>query len=382
VRRDARRGDEGWLNRQRVLSIALGIATLLALYVCFLIIEPFIPTLVFAMALAIATDRPYLWLRRRFHNQRLAAAVAVIFVAFVIIGPLSLLLISIARQIVTSLKELQNGVPLAEWLDAIHGKRWIGDALRWVEANFDIQAQLANLGKTLASRAGNILAGSINLVTQLVIMLFVLFFLFRDREKALATIRALVPLSDDEASRLFKRVADTIRATVNGSLTVGLVQASLATLMYTILGVPAAMLWGSATFIMALIPVFGTFTIWGPISVYLALTGNWVKALVLVGWGALAVGTIDNILYPYLVGDRLRLHTVPTFFAIVGGIGLFGPAGLILGPVTLAITIGLLNVWWSRTTDGGTADDGLAAGNQDHPPNALLDRGDDGAKNQ
>ena len=381
MRRDSRPSDEGWLNRQRVLSIALGIATLLALYVCFLIIEPFIPTLMFAMALAIATDKPYLWLRRRFHNPHLAAAAAVILVALVIIGPLSLLLISIARQIVTSLKELQNGVPMDQWMDVIYGKRWLGDAVRWVEANFDIQAQLANLGKTLASRAGNIVAGSINLVTQLVIMLFVLFFLFRDREKALTTIRALVPLSDDEASRLFKRVADTIRATVNGSLTVGLVQASLATLMYTILGVPAAMLWGSATFIMALIPVFGTFTIWGPISVYLALTGSWVKALVLVGWGALAVGTIDNILYPYLVGDRLRLHTVPTFFAIVGGIALFGPAGLIMGPVTLAITMGQLNVWWSRTTDGGTADDELGAGNQDNPPNALLDRGE-GTKNR
>ena len=152
------------------------------------------------------------------------------------------------------------------------------------------------------------------------------------------------------------RIADTIHATVNGSLTVAFAQAVLAGAMYTILGVPAAMLWGAATFIVALVPVFGTVMVWGPVAGYLALTGDWVKALVLVGWGALAVGTIDNLLYPYLVGNRLRLHTAITFFSIVGGIGFFGPAGLILGPVALAITIGLMEVWWSRTADGNSAD--------------------------
>ena len=131
--------------------------------------------------------------------------------------------------------------------------------------------------------------------------------------------------------------------------------------MYTILGVPAAVLWSVATFLMALVPVFGTFLVWGPIAAYLALIGSWVKALVLIGWGLTAIGTIDNILYPYLVGDRLRLHTVPTFFALVGGIGLFGPAGLILGPMVLAITIGLLQVWWSRTEDGRTAEQSSAS---------------------
>jgi predicted PurR-regulated permease PerM len=102
--------------------------------------------------------------------------------------------------------------------------------------------------------------------------------------------------------------------------------------------------------------MFGTVLVWGPISLYLFLTGAWVKAIVLIGWGALAVGMIDNILYPYLVGGRLRLHTLPTFFAIVGGVGLWGPAGLILGPVALAVTIGLLDVWLRRTADGGSAE--------------------------
>jgi predicted PurR-regulated permease PerM len=96
--------------------------------------------------------------------------------------------------------------------------------------------------------------------------------------------------------------------------------------------------------------------VWAPVALYLAVSGSWIKALILVGWGMLAVGTIDNVLYPYLVGGRLRLHTLVTFFAIVGGIGVFGPAGLILGPVALAVTIALLDIWWWRTAGGRTAE--------------------------
>ena len=80
----------------------------------------------------------------------------------------------------------------------------------------------------------------------------------------------------------------------------------------------------------------------------------------LVGWGALAVGTIDNLLYPFLVGGRLRLHTVPTFFSIMGGLNLFGPSGLILGPLALAITMALLDVWWERTAYGQAAEEGVS----------------------
>jgi predicted PurR-regulated permease PerM len=162
-------------------------------------------------------------------------------------------------------------------------------------------------------------------------------------------------------------------ATVNGSIIVALVQATMAGIIYLILGVPGAALWAAVTFITALVPVFGTFLVWGPIALYLALSGSAVKALVLVGWGVVAIGTIDNILYPYLVGDRLRLHTVPTFFSILGGITLFGASGLILGPLALAITIALIDVWWHRTTEGRAAEEAVVENRmEEEPPGAVL----------
>jgi predicted PurR-regulated permease PerM len=154
---------------------------------------------------------------------------------------------------------------------------------------------------------------------------------------------------------MFGQLAKTIRATVNGSLFVGLIQAILAGIMYALLGVPAAVIWAAVTFLAALIPMFGTMLVWAPVALYLALTGSLVKALILIAWSALVVGTIDNLLYPFLVGDQMQVHTVPTFFSILGGISVFGGAGLILGPLTLAITLGLLDVWWRRTADGKDA---------------------------
>ena len=348
--------EQGWFTRERILTALLAAATILALYVCYLIILPFFASLAFALALAIATQRPYLWLRSKVGRDSLAAGIAVVFVTLLVVGPVAALLIYMIQQGLASLNELQqSGIP--NWRNWIAEQPHLAAPFHWVDERVNVQAQLEGIAKNLAGRAGGLLNSTVAAGTSLVITMFVLFFLYRDREGAMNAFRHLMPLAPKETKRLSSRVADTILATVNGSLTVAFAQATIAGLMYWFLGVPLAVLWAAATFFMALVPVFGTFVVWAPIATYLALTGSWGKALILVGWGILAVGTIDNILYPYLVGDRLRLHTVPTFFAILGGITLFGPAGLIFGPVVLAVTIGLLDIWWCRTAEGEPAED-------------------------
>jgi predicted PurR-regulated permease PerM len=111
--------------------------------------------------------------------------------------------------------------------------------------------------------------------------------------------------------------------------------------------------------LVAVVPVLGAFVVWVPAAIFLALEGNWGKAAILTGWGVVVVGLIDNLLYPALVGKRLRLHTLPVFFSILGGLALFGASGLILGPVTLAVTAALIDVWRRRTTGGHAADAGI-----------------------
>ena len=108
--------------------------------------------------------------------------------------------------------------------------------------------------------------------------------------------------------------------------------------------------------LLAIVPILGAFVVWVPAALFLALQGSWGKALILTVWGGSVVALVDNLLYPVLVGNRLRLHTVPVFIAIVGGLALFGASGVILGPVALAITIALVDVWRRRTASGRAAE--------------------------
>jgi predicted PurR-regulated permease PerM len=98
-----------------------------------------------------------------------------------------------------------------------------------------------------------------------------------------------------------------------------------------------------------MVPYMGTFMIWAPTAAILALGGHWIQAVVLVAWGLLVIGLIDNLLYPTLVGGRLRQHTVVSFFAILGGIGLFGASGIVLGPVLVSTTFVLVELWRERS---------------------------------
>jgi predicted PurR-regulated permease PerM len=187
-------------------------------------------------------------------------------------------------------------------------------------------------------------------------MLFALFYFLRDCRPTLATLRRYSPLSERETNWLFHQIAAMIYATVYGTLTVSLIQGCLGGLIFWWLGVPAPVLWGLVMAVLSLFPMAGSFVVWFPAAVVFALNGDWTRALLLVGWGAAVIGLIDNLLYPVLVGQDMHLHTLPVFFAIVGGVAVIGASGVVLGPILLATTITLLDVWKARSLAGRPAE--------------------------
>jgi len=153
------------------------------------------------------------------------------------------------------------------------------------------------------------------------------------------------PLPEVEMHRLFQRVGDTVYATIYGTLVVAAVQGVLGGLVFWWLALPAPLLWGLVMAALAIVPVLGAFIVWVPTAIFLALNGSWGDAMTLTVWGVVVVGGSDNLLYPMLIRDRMRLHTIPAFISVVGGLLLFGASGLILGPVAVTITIFLLRFW-------------------------------------
>jgi predicted PurR-regulated permease PerM len=330
-------------------QITLFLLTLGILIVCALLLRPFFSAIVGAIVLAVVTQRPYDWLATKIKNGSSCAALALALVILAVIIPCFFLAQDLGQQAFNAVNALRSDSNQEKITGFIANHPALASRIQIVSDSIDInraaQATAAYLGRNFAGLLGN----SFGVITQLVVMLFILFFLFRDRELALRVLRAHLPLHDQETDELLNRAGDAIYATTLGRLAVAGVQGILAGIAYSVLGVPGVILWAFMTGLMAMIPAFGAFLVWGPIAVYLGLTGHWGKAALLAIWGGLIVSTIDNFLYPILVGTRLRAHTVTILISILGGITLFGITGVILGPVIFTIAATLLDIWRTRT---------------------------------
>ncbi|HMG02135.1 MAG TPA: AI-2E family transporter, partial [Edaphobacter sp.] len=217
-----------------------------------------------------------------------------------------------------------------------------------VTDTIDLQNAARTVTAFLGRKFASLIGTSIGAITQIVAMLFILFFLYRDREIAARFARSLLPLEDEESTLLLSRMRGTIYATALGRLAIAALQGTLAGLAYWVLHVPNALLWAILTGVMAMIPAFGAVLVWAPIALYLGLSGHWIQALLLGIWGGGIVSLIDNFLYPVLVGPQLRQHSVAVLLSILGGITLFGITGIVLGPLTITAASTLLEIWRAR----------------------------------
>ena len=331
-------------------QITLFLITLGVLILCAFILRPFFTAIVAAIVLAVVTQRPYEWLAAKIKNRSLCAAIALLVIVLAVIIPTFLLAQKLGGQALSTINAFRNGAHQEKFTNYIANHPALASRIEEFTASIDInnvtRSAAAYIGGNLAGFLGN----SVRIITQLVVMLFLLFFLLRDRALALTSLRSLLPLHEDESTELLTRLDDTILATALGRLTIAVVQGLLAALAFWVLGVPGVLLWAFTLTVCAMIPAFGSFLVWGPVAIYLGLSGHWGKAALLGIWGAFIVSTIDNILYPILVGSHLRAHTATILLAILGGIAAFGPIGIVLGPVLFTLASTLLDIWHARIT--------------------------------
>jgi predicted PurR-regulated permease PerM len=330
-------------------QITLFLLTLGILILCAVLLYPFFSAIVGAIVLAVITQHPYDWLSTRIKNRSTCATIALILVILAVIVPGYFLAQDLGKQALTAIATLRSDTTQNRVTDYIANRPALASNIESVSASIDINNAARSTAAFVGSKFSTFLGNSVHLITELVVMLFLLFFLFRDRQLALSSLRSLLPLREDETSELLDRLDNTIFATALGRLTIAAVQGVLAGLAFWVLGVPGVILWAFTLTACAMIPAFGAFLVWGPVAIYLGLHGHWGKAALLGIWGGFVVSTIDNILYPVLIGSHLRAHTATILISILGGIAVFGPIGIILGPVLFAIASTLLNIWRTRT---------------------------------
>ena len=344
-----REGPDGaWESRGHVRTLVLLGTTGGGIYLCYRLALPFASSLAWALALAVLFVPLQRRLEVRLKRPSLAALLSVLLIGLMVVVPVVFVGQRLVLQAAKGAEMVQVRVDSGEWRRALQAQPRLAAWVDQFDEAVDLPGSLKALGSWLSTAAGFIVKGSIYQLISFCLTFYLLFYLLRDRRAVLREIRALSPLTGVEMDRLFARVSDAIQATVYGTLAVAPLQGLLGGLMFWALGLSAPLLWGVVMGVLSVVPALGAFVVWIPAALFLGLEGSWGKALILSLWGMLVVGTIDNLLRPILVGNRLKLHAVPTFICVVGGLMLFGPAGLILGPMVLTLTLALLEIWPHR----------------------------------
>lgn len=339
---------KGEVNRQQVLSTAIIAATVLLLYLCYLIAAPFISSLLWALALAVLGAPAFRRIRSRIGSKGMAAAVVTLAIVLIVVVPLTLVGRQSVIEVWKNFEYVQGLIQSGDWRNSFTRHESTALILSWLEEQFSLQGGMQQLASATPRFMSDLLSGSLWALAQMLLTFFVLFFFLRDSDEMLAGVRGLLPLSNSEIDKVFKRIDDTVYATVFGEVLISLITGALGALIFYLLGFQAPLMWGFIMAVFAFLPAIGTWLVWLPASVYLFIDDRWVAGVVLIAWGVVVLNVFTTLLYPKVVGERLRLNTLAVFIAIIGGLAAFGLVGIVVGPLVLSLTIAMFEIWKER----------------------------------
>ncbi len=334
---------------QRAFVLALALVTI----AFFWLLKPFFAPILWAVIIAVLFHPVQVWLESKWGERpNLTALATLLACVLLVILPVLFLLTSF----------IQQGIALAQRITA--GEIQPGQMIDEVRAAFPaLQALIERLDIDIATirqnaaRAAatvsqfvinNAVAagiGTANFILKLALMLYVAFFLIRDGRGLVDKLLRVLPLGDDRERLLFRKFAEVARATVKGNLIVAMVQGALGGIIFWILGLPAALLWGVVMAILSLIPAVGASLVWLPAAIYLYAMGEWIAATVLVAYGMVVIGLADNVLRPILVGRDTKLPDWMVLLSTLGGLALFGINGFVVGPLIAVLFIAFWQIF-------------------------------------
>ena len=332
---------------------ALVTAALLGLAL-FKILQPFVGPILWSVLLAFLLFPLNQALRRALGGRRAAAATVLTLGVIVgLIGPASVLAVAFARQASELFGRLQAAAGRFEVLslsDLLRIPLFEG-VFRWAESvagvtTEQVEAWLVTAAKTLVggivAMSGAFVVEALGTLVGLIVALFLLFFFLRDGEEMLRTLQCLIPLDAPRQAHLADHLSAVTRAVVFGSLLIALVQGTLVGLSFALARLPSPIVFGALAAVASLVPLFGSALVWAPGAGALAFQGRWGAATFLVIWNVAIVSTADNLVRPLLISGRAQISTLPVFLGAAGGVAAFGPIGLVLGPVIVALVLALL----------------------------------------
>ena len=319
--------------------------------------QPFLMPVFWAVVLAIVFHGlQRLVLRRLGDREALAATLTTLIITLTVVLPLSLVVLAVINEAQSLIELYESGqldpTLLVNWFEQqTPAARMLADdyGVDFEQVRSNIQEGIANAGQWLANQALSFGQDFLSVAVDFFLMLYFLWFFLRDGEQIVQSIIDALPLGDRDEWALFERFATVSRATLKGTLIVAAVQGTLGGLLFWALGIDGALFWGVMMTMLSLLPIGGAAIIWVPAAIIMAVQGQYGKAVIIVAFGALAIGLVDNLLRPLLVSRDTKMPDYIVLIATLGGIAAFGLAGFVIGPVVAAL---FLTVWEMMRRDG------------------------------
>jgi predicted PurR-regulated permease PerM len=328
-----------------------GVVVCLAYFV-FLIFQPFLVPLGWAAVFGVIFYSLNKRFKRKWGRTR-AAGLITLGVTLILVVPVLLLAAMFVREGIAAAVSIQSAMEGG-------GYGWISHAWGWLASKIAAEGIILDVpglvrqgasqaGEYMATELGRVIRNIVVFLFELFVMLFALFYFLRDGDAIVDRFRLFLPFEESMTERMLAEARELIFASVTTSLVIAAVQGTICGAAFGIVGLGSPIFWGVVMGFLSLLPVVGAWPVWIPATIWLFSTGHAVRAVILIGVCGALGATIDNILRPVLLGGRASLNGLLIFISVLGGIAVFGVLGVVLGPIVVATTVGILDVYSAKS---------------------------------
>ena len=346
------------MKREHIFLIFILFLTFLSFYFLYQILSPFLPSIFWAILLAMVFypvfQKLQLLLKKR---EFLSAMTMTLLVILVIVLPFSLLIVSLANEVVGAyhgLEEMIKTGRLETYLEEIRRISLFNWTWERLNQYLDLSQadppglilkNLQQISTFLFNQTSKIITGLSTFVIGFFFTLLSLYYLFKDGDRLFGRLKEILPIPARERDLLILRIKEMVYATIYGGLLIAIIQGVLGGVIFWILGISSPILWGTAMAFFSFIPIGGTALIWVPAVILLFVQGAFLKGIILLGLGIFGISMVDNLLRPFFISAKTNIHPLLLFFAVLGGIQAFGLVGLVVGPLIATLCLTLIEIY-------------------------------------
>ena len=345
------------MKREHVFVVILLSLVFLSFYLLYQILSPFLESILWAIFLAMIFYPGFKKLQRVLKRTGFLPALSMtIIVTLVIVIPFSYLIIFLANEIVDVYQSLEWMIKtgrLQAYLQQASSIPVLKEILAKLQEAFDFIRidptslflnNLQQIGTFLFNQSSKVLKGLSTFLFEFFLTLLSLHYLFKDGKHLAERLKEIIPLPGGQKNLLIGRFQEMVHAAVYGGGLIAIVQGTMGGLAFWILGLHSPVLWGTAMALLSFIPLVGTALIWVPAFIFLVIWGSFIKGIILLIMGVFGISLVDNFLRPRLISSKTQIHPLILFFAVLGGINLFGIIGIIAGPLIATVCLSLLEI--------------------------------------